>query len=616
MLIAVAVCLLLAGVWLRLYHLGLESFWLDEVFSANIVEGPPGQILDRIPHDKPPLDYYIQAMADRLPVPREVSHRLSAAISGVLALLLLWGFARRLYGEKIAWAAVALAAVHASFIHYSREARPYSNVNLMLIGQMWVFYALWERLRAGAALKSLVGPIALLVALSTLAVYTSYGTVLILMTEFLFLLGALPVLERRRPDWSGWGRPIAMFAALALILAAATLPLRGHVDVRPPEDYFWRFQGFHATTTARWLAELLIGLTPVNAWAWASAIPLTALVAIGAVRAWRLQPRATLFVALCSIALPALAVVFYAVIDREFTTRYTIFSSVGLCMLMAHGALAVAGRLRRPWVAGAVILAFAAGALALHAADRFEKCDWRGAARYLRERVRPGERIVVTSYQALVPQEYYLSHEGVAAPCMLPGVADKLPEAPYWRVDQVYGHAAKAAATVQGVRIEPLGQAPGPERLGELAAALGNPPTLRPGAGPAALLGAGWSEPEHWSKDFSVRWLCRPCSWFNLPITAPGAGRLSIKLMPAKWPQGPPQWIQPRIGTTTLERRTLPAGFSTQAWDVPAGVLARGYNRIELEIAWLHSPSEDSPGYGDFRRLGAAVESIAWTPAR
>lgn len=612
LLIIVAIGLLVAGVGLRVYDLGLESFWVDEVFSALIVECPPGEIIDHIPRDKPPLDYYFQYAADKLPLEREASHRIPAAVAGILTLFLIWGLARRLFGARVAWGALAVASVHALLIHYSREARPYSPLTAIAAAHMWVFFAWWERLRSGRPWKELAGLTAGLTILSTLGLYTLYAMVMVMFAEGVFLLAAVPLLERRRPNWTEWGRPIALFIAMIGFLAIATLPLRGRADIRPKEDYFWHFKMPDLPGMLQWLAAHLAGPAPLIAWAWAATVPLLILVAIGLYRAWRDRPRAALFMTLI-LALFPLNLVFYSIIDREYYPRYTVYIVIGVCMLIALGADWIGERLRRPAATVLVIVAYAAGALALNAANRYEKTDWRGAAHYLGERIQPGERIVATSPMAQTPLKYYLKRNGVTAPCLLPFYADKLPEAPYWRVDHVYGHRERMAATVHGVKIESLGHAPPPERLEALAASLGNPPKLRAGTAPVELLGAGWSEPEHWSKTFSIRWISRTYSWLNLPLKEQaGAGRLSIRLMPAKWAQGPPQSIQPRIGALTLERKQLPAGFSTQSWDVPAGVLKRGFNRIELDVAWVRSPAADRPGYGDFRNLGAAVEWIEW----
>lgn len=597
-----AIGLMVLGVWLRVYRLGAESFWLDEVFSANIVEGPPGQILERIPPDKPPLDYDLQSLADRLPLDRETSHRLPAAIAGVVALFLIWRLARRLFGDEVAWGTLALVSAHALLIHYSREARPYMPAVAILTGQMWLFWVWRERLT--------ILPTLSLAVVTLLGIYTLYGTALVLAAELLFLVGA-PVVARGRFDWRGWGRPLVVFSALVACVFLAALPLRGRVDLMPPDDYFWKFK-LRPILVARWIAEHLVGPAPVNAWAWCAAAPVGILVIVGVIRAWR-RPRPALFISLCSIALPIAVVSAYARVDHEFWTRYTIYCIPGLCMLTAQGAVGVGERLRRPLAAPAIVLIVAVGMLALHGADRFEKPDWRGAARYLRERIRPGDQIVLTDYMSYIPLEYYMKREAFSAPLIVSAAGQQTPDATYWRVDMVFDYHERKAATVHGIEIEPLGQTPRPERIRQLAAALGSPPILRPGSAPAELLGAGWSQSEKWSKDFSVRWLTQTHSWFYLPLARPQTGRLTIKLMPLVWPQGPPQTIRPAIGKTVLERRALPAGFSTQSWDVPAGALASGYNRVELELGWVHSPSKDKAGYGDFRMLGAAVSEIGLT---
>lgn len=599
---AVALALLLAGGALRIYQLGAESFWLDEVYSAQIVEGAPGRILDRIPPDKPPLDYYMQSLAARLPLEPETSHRLPAAVAGVAALVLTWGFARKLFGEKAAWATLALVSAHAFLIHYSREARSYSPAVALLIAQMWLFWT-WRE-------KPTVLRTVSLGAVSVAALYTLYAAVAVLGCELLYMMVA-PVFARTRLNRRGWGRAIAAYFALIVVVLLATLPLRGRINMMPPEDYFWKFE-LRPMLVARWIAEHLAGPAPVDVWAWLAAIAMSLLAAIGLVRAWR-HPQPAAFITLISVALPCFIVVGYALVDHSFWSRYTVYCVPGLCMLEALGAVAIGERLKRPLITPAIILIAAGGMLALHAADRFEKPDWRGAARYVRERIRPGDKVIVSDRMFLEPLEYYMRRESIAAPLIVSADGAAAPEGPYWRVDYVWEYPARKRGTVHGIQIEPLGQTPAPGRLRELAARLGDPPVFRPGGGPAELLGAGWSHSENWGSDFSIRWLTQTHSWFFLPLETPRAGRLTIKLMPFVQPQGPPQTIRPSIGRFVLERRTLAAGFSTQTWEVPAGALAGGYNRIELELGWVHSPSKDKANYGDFRMLGAAVSEIGLT---
>lgn len=124
----VAVLLIVvAGVGLRFYRLGLQSLWFDEGYSHWLSTQPVGRLLDAVRHDFSPPGYFVmlsqwmRAFGDS-----EWAMRSLSAVLGSAALVLVWLMARRTLGHGAAAVlAVALFAFSEIQVEYSQEARPY-----------------------------------------------------------------------------------------------------------------------------------------------------------------------------------------------------------------------------------------------------------------------------------------------------------------------------------------------------------------------------------------------------------------------------------------------------------------------------------------------------------
>lgn len=137
------------GFALRLYTLGSESLWYDELLQLDIAQGPLSGILPQLPrHTAVPLDYFISHFWILLG--RQDSWvRLPAVMIGTLTLPLAYGLGRRLLGRSEGLLLIALLALSPFHIRYSQEARPYA---LVVLGVMLTVYALWQYRATGRRL--------------------------------------------------------------------------------------------------------------------------------------------------------------------------------------------------------------------------------------------------------------------------------------------------------------------------------------------------------------------------------------------------------------------------------------------------------------------------------
>ena len=111
------------GATLRLYDLGAESYWLDEVIMLRAAEGDVGSILAG---PRPPVyvlltHFWVQTFGAS-----EASTRLLPALFGCLSLLLTYVLGRELFGRQVGLIAALLMSLSAFQVHYSQELRYYS----------------------------------------------------------------------------------------------------------------------------------------------------------------------------------------------------------------------------------------------------------------------------------------------------------------------------------------------------------------------------------------------------------------------------------------------------------------------------------------------------------
>jgi uncharacterized membrane protein len=120
----------LAGLCLRLYHLGFQSLWLDEIHTA--IESDQayrqGSLLNMLLHvdQQPPLFFLLEQAAIFFLGNTESALRLVPVLAGTASIWAMYRLSRELSGKKTGLYAALFMTVNAFCIHYSQEARPYS----------------------------------------------------------------------------------------------------------------------------------------------------------------------------------------------------------------------------------------------------------------------------------------------------------------------------------------------------------------------------------------------------------------------------------------------------------------------------------------------------------
>lgn len=379
-----------AGACLRLYHLGSESFWLDEGFSANMAQHPSLQAWSHENH--PPL-YYALLAAWSWFSDSDYWLRLLSVIFGVATIPVVYALGRKLFGPRAAlWSAAALAVL--SFhVRYSQEARMYTLMALLFACALW-------GLVGAARDNSPKHWLAYTISATLIAYSQGAGIVYVGVLAMLFPLCAKNI--NKAANWLPW---LPSHAAVAFFF----LPWLG-VFMQRAHDVAGNFW----VPAPSWSDPLLVlrDLTvasipspsemylqhlgaqfPVDLPDWLWVVPI-ALVLVGVIarsgpeKAWAVR---TLVVA---YVLPILVIFLLSLVVKPiFLPR--VFLPTAIPMVLLIGAVSEVSVKLAAWMKAMLVLS----AVLLIASTFYhlryvQKEQWREASQFLQQNVAPGDVIL------------------------------------------------------------------------------------------------------------------------------------------------------------------------------------------------------------------------------
>ena len=378
----------------RIATLDARGFWVDEIITIDFVRGGLDDVaarLDDFSVDQPPV-YYLLAWAwAQILGTGEVGLRLLPAVCGALTVPCAYLAGRTLASRRAGVAAALLTALSPLVIWHSQDARPYALV-ILLCGASFALFA--RGITAG-------GPRVLWAwaLVSVLAVATHYMAVFLVAAEVGWMLVA-----RRDPR-------VVLGAVGAVGVATAALGFHARGG-RALGDGSWTQSYSESDKLVQVPAQLLVGYQPPLqlAAAVAAAVLAGLAVALLAVRGDRSERSA----ALPAIVVAAVAAGVPMLLSASghlsgFTTRYVVGAWVPLAVV-AGIALTVRRATRAGVVVGSALCAlFVAVAAGSAWEPKFDREDWRGAARALGG-ANVDRAVVVSPDTGLRPLEYYLPH--------------------------------------------------------------------------------------------------------------------------------------------------------------------------------------------------------------
>jgi 4-amino-4-deoxy-L-arabinose transferase-like glycosyltransferase len=381
--------LILLAVVLRFWHLGDWNFQATEMFTLRDSVRPQFK-------NPRPLGYLLNYFLVRPIRPLdELGLRILPAVFGVLAVPALYLAGRPLVGRRAALFGALLLSVSSLLILYSQLSRYWSLVFLLCAIYP---YALYLGVRDRNVRALVIG-----VVTAVLAVLAHPVSLLLIGGPAIWLVFTVLRPSRLRQLWTMQGFRWGVLAAviLAVIIAVRFVPILqawvSEHDKNPGSGQF-----LLRTPPPPGLKQLYY----VLAYAESLTVPLTLGALVGAYILWRYRDRS---LAMFLISLAVFPVVFLALITlRTPVSQYYLLPTTPAFFLAAGVFLdqiaATDWKVRPHWLITATIVTiFVAAGVPTIISDHRDgrRYDFRGAARWLERRLRPGDVVFSDQYMVL-----------------------------------------------------------------------------------------------------------------------------------------------------------------------------------------------------------------------
>jgi hypothetical protein len=371
----------LAGLWplltatalaaaLRFATLGIQSYWLDEMYTARLARMGFVPMLRTMSTTErtPPLYYLLAWIWAHLLGTGEAQLRSLSALAGTAAVPVAYAVATRAVSKRAGVVAAVLVAVNPLLVWYSQEARAYAL--LALLGGLSVacFLRALDEPRGGLYARWAV--------VSLLAVACHYYAIFLVAAEGIWLAARA---TRRRPALTAFGATLAADALLAPLAlhqahahttsatdaAGPTPSLLDQRMLKVPKEFVVGFNSPHETAVTLACGGL---------------VALSLLLLLGA----RREPGGRRALTVASVAAAGVVgpMLFYQLLRNPdyLRTNYLLGALVPCGVVVAAGFA-----VRRIGVAGAALLAALSVLVVASVASepRFQRQNWRAAAEAL-----------------------------------------------------------------------------------------------------------------------------------------------------------------------------------------------------------------------------------------
>jgi uncharacterized membrane protein len=168
------IVIVILGTVLRIYGLGYQSLWTDELASWDITkkDNLKSVIKETIKDDQPPGYYIFQYYIQKYFGDSEIVLRIPSVFGGLLCIIAIFILGSRLYSEKEGLFAAALMSFTWCPIYYSQEARSYIFLVLFSILSIHFWLPIIKSLDTDR--KPTKGNIVFYVLFASLCCYTHY----------------------------------------------------------------------------------------------------------------------------------------------------------------------------------------------------------------------------------------------------------------------------------------------------------------------------------------------------------------------------------------------------------------------------------------------------------
>lgn len=391
-------CFILLGSVLRMYGLGDESIWIDEGQTVAYAMKSYGEIIAYCARDvHPPLYLFFMHEWTSWFGTSEVALRAPSALFGILTLFVAGRLARRLLKTEGAVVAIGVMALSYMGIAFSQEARSYA---LLLLVIVWV----WDRFLAFLDHPDFATGGWFAVATALLLYVHTFAVFIIFSHQLLFLWRLAGPF---RQDWKPWLLRWTGANVLALVLFGPWLFFLLRQILRKlggegpgswviPPDMAVIVRTFHQVAGG-WSVVAVVG-------------GLFALGVFFRLRREKSEPdpassETGIFVLVWFFATIPVPVLLSWLVTPIFVERYAILFLPGFALFC--GLLVQWIPQRRVQTASFLLLILSMVPAVWHYHTKVDKEQWRDVVAHLRDRVAPGEVVVLSAPWNYEPFTYY-----------------------------------------------------------------------------------------------------------------------------------------------------------------------------------------------------------------
>ena len=138
--------IVLIGLGLRLYDLGSESLWRDEISSLQAAQLDLRQIVDNRAADfHPPFYYFVLHYWLKLFGSSEFAARLLSALCGIVSIVLICRIGTLLFSERLGLLSALIFALAEFQVHYAQEVKGYALFTLLNLCSFYFFILLLQQ---------------------------------------------------------------------------------------------------------------------------------------------------------------------------------------------------------------------------------------------------------------------------------------------------------------------------------------------------------------------------------------------------------------------------------------------------------------------------------------
>jgi 4-amino-4-deoxy-L-arabinose transferase-like glycosyltransferase len=380
------------GFFLRFYHLGFNSLWLDEASTYTFASMSLSGIWQATAGGEfnPPLFYWMEHMMLALGN-NETILRFIPALLGSLSVPLVYLVGKEFIDRNVGIIAAAACTFSPFLIYYSQEARAYS---VMLFFVLLALFFFIQAIRTDS-IKDWV----LFGVFSALAFWSHFYALVIIGALVLYALAVkLPALRKD----IGSIKPLiiagAVFVVICLPLILVTIQLFAKRTASAPTygiqgigiiiETFQQISGFSDLVMVLFLILFIIGIC----------------------QAFLLDKNKGLF--LVSLTVLTFVISYFLSYKIPMEPRYLIFLAPIFFIGIALSYQPVWKLFRTPGIVyGLMVLVVILGAPVLaNMYSGFTKDDWRGFAGQIRQVTHPGDFVVVVPGYISQPLNYYYSN--------------------------------------------------------------------------------------------------------------------------------------------------------------------------------------------------------------